>query len=58
MSAHPVARLRYTGTTGLWSLYWRDHDGKFHIYDRHEPTVQVRELLEILGDYRRSIFWG
>ena len=43
---------------GLWGLSWRDHDGKFHIYDRHEPTVQVRELLEILGDYRRSIFWG
>lgn len=34
---------------GLWGLCWRDHDGKFHIYDRHEPTAQVRELLEVLG---------
>ena len=55
---HPVARLRSTGATGLWGLYWRDHDGKFHICDRHEPTAQVRELLEVLGDYRRSIFQG
>ena len=22
----PIARLRYTRTTGQWSIYWRDHN--------------------------------
>jgi hypothetical protein len=22
----PIARLHYTKTTGLWTLYWRDHN--------------------------------
>ncbi|MGO9079707.1 MAG: DUF3024 domain-containing protein [Streptosporangiaceae bacterium] len=30
----PVARLRYTKGTGRWSLYWRDRNLRFHIYDR------------------------
>jgi len=24
----PIARLRYTRTTGLWSIYWRDRTGR------------------------------
>ena len=27
----PIARLRYTKTTGVWSLYWRDRDLRFHV---------------------------
>lgn len=26
----PVARLRYTATTGKWSLSWRDRHLRFH----------------------------
>lgn len=33
----PIARLRYTKTTGAWSLYWRDRHLRFHVYDRVQP---------------------
>jgi hypothetical protein len=29
----PIARLRYTKATGRWSLYWRDRNLHFHLYD-------------------------
>ncbi|MEY8017458.1 DUF3024 domain-containing protein [Mycobacterium servetii] len=28
----PIARLRYVKSTGLWSLYWRDRNLRFHAY--------------------------
>lgn len=30
----PIARLRYVKAKGLWSLYWRDRNLRFHAYDR------------------------
>ncbi|QGU05315.1 DUF3024 domain-containing protein [Corynebacterium comes] len=57
-STFPVARLRFTMKTGLWSLYWRDRNGKFHLYDRREPTVKVQELLDFLDSHEDPIFWG
>jgi hypothetical protein len=29
----PIARLHYTRTTGLWILYWRDRNQKYHRYE-------------------------
>ena len=29
----PIARLRYTKSTGLWAIYWRDRHLKFHEYN-------------------------
>ena len=34
----PIARRRHTKTTGLWEIYWRDRNLRFHRYDRAEPT--------------------
>lgn len=54
----PVARLRYTGTTGLWSLYWRDRNLKFHEYTRTKPTKNVKTLLDYIDSRVDPIFWG
>ncbi|MGI8433448.1 MAG: DUF3024 domain-containing protein [Nocardioidaceae bacterium] len=54
----PIARLRYAATTGLWSLYWRDRNLKFHVYDRKRPTKSVQALLDYLDDSGDPIFWG
>ncbi|MCI1642638.1 MAG: DUF3024 domain-containing protein [Actinomyces sp.] len=53
----PIARLRYTKTTGLWSLYWRDRNLKFHEYDI-APTVHVQDLLDHIGNSGDPIFFG
>lgn len=54
----PIARLRYTASTGLWSLYWRDRNAKFHEYARKRPTKDVQALLDYLGSHEDPIFWG
>lgn len=54
----PIARLRYTAKTGLWSLYWRDRNGAFHEYDRFPSTPRVADILDYLDSHRDPIFFG
>lgn len=53
----PIARLRYTQTTGKWSLYWRDRNLKFHACDI-APTPTVQKLLDYIIDSADPIFFG
>jgi len=54
----PIARLRYTKATRLWSLYWRDRNLKFHGYDRVPASVSVENLLAEVDRDPPAIFWG
>ncbi|WP_328804155.1 DUF3024 domain-containing protein [Occultella kanbiaonis] len=38
-----IARLRWTNSRKEWSLYWRDRNGRFHLYDRIDapPTCST-----------------
>jgi hypothetical protein len=54
----PIARLRYVKTTGVWSLYWRDRNLRFHAYDLVAPTGSIEELLAELDRDPTAIFWG
>lgn len=54
----PIARLRYTMSRREWSLYWRDRNLKFHLYDLTEPTSSVEELLGAVDRDPTGIFWG
>jgi len=54
----PIARLCYTAADKAWTLYWRDRNLRFHIYDRLAPSPTIDDaLLEIDRD-PTSIFWG
>jgi hypothetical protein len=48
----------YTKTTGLWALYWRDRNLKYHRYEPLDPSPQVQDLLDYLDDRADPIFWG
>jgi hypothetical protein len=54
----PIARLHYTRTTGLWTLYWRDRNLKYHRYQSLDPSPQVQDLLDYLDSGTDPIFWG
>jgi hypothetical protein len=54
----PIARLRYTASTGLWAIYWRDRKLKFHQYDRKRPSKNVQVLLDHIADSGDPIFWA
>jgi Protein of unknown function (DUF3024) len=45
-------------TTGLWTLYWRDRNLKYHRYEPLDPSPQVQDLLDYLDDRADPIFWG
>jgi hypothetical protein len=54
----PIARLRYAKTAGVWSLFWRDRNLRFHAYDRVSPTANIQELLAEVERDPTAIFWG
>jgi hypothetical protein len=54
----PIARLRYTAADKSWTLYWRDRNLRFHLYDPLPPSHQVGELLTELDRDPTCIFWG
>ncbi|HXH56118.1 DUF3024 domain-containing protein [Iamia sp.] len=37
-----IARLRYTGSSGVWTLHWPDRNSKFHRYGASTRSPQRR----------------
>lgn len=54
----PIARLRYTKTRRQWSLYWRDRNLRFHLYEPAPATSSVEDLLAEVDRDPTGIFWG
>jgi hypothetical protein len=53
-----IARLRYTKSTGVWTLYWPDRHSRFHRYEDLDPTPTIGRLLTEIDADPISIFWG
>jgi Protein of unknown function (DUF3024) len=54
----PIARLRYTTATKVWTLCWRDRNLRFHAYDVLPPSPRVEDLLTEIDRDTTGIFWG
>jgi len=54
----PIARLRYTTATKVWTLCWRDRNLRFHAYDVLPPSPRVEDLLTEIDRDPTGIFWG
>lgn len=54
----PIARMRYTAKTKLWTLYWRDRNLRFHRYDPLPPTPSIDEVIHEIARDPTCIFWG
>ena len=57
-SSRGVARLRYTAKSGVWTLYWKDRNDRWHRYELIEPTGDIRLLLDEIDHDPTCIFWG
>ena len=57
-TSFPIARLRYTAADNSWTLYWRDRNLRFHIYDLLAPSNRVDDLLNEIDRDPTCIFWG
>jgi len=54
----PIARLRYTKARKEWSIYWRDRNLQFHVYDLFDPTPNIEAVLAEVDRDPTCIFWG
>jgi Protein of unknown function (DUF3024) len=54
----PIARLRYSAAGKSWTLYWRDRNLPFHLYDLLAPSNRVDDLLNEIDRDPICIFWG
>jgi hypothetical protein len=53
-----TARLGYTAKSGVWTLYWSDHNVRWHRYDLVDPTPDIRVLLDEIDRDPTGIFCG
>ncbi|WP_394162655.1 DUF3024 domain-containing protein [Galactobacter valiniphilus] len=54
----PVARLRFTAVSDLWSLWWPDQNREFHAYEPCAPAERVSTILAAIDADEHSLFWG
>ncbi len=54
----PIARMRYTKSARVWSLFWPDRNQRFHAYDLAAPTASLDDLLAEVDRDPTAIFWG
>jgi len=54
----PIARLRYTTAGNSWTLYWRDRNQRFRLYDLLTPSSRVDDVLTEIDRDPTCIFWG
>ena len=57
-TSFPIARLRYSATDQRWTLYWRDRNLSFHLYDLLPPSNRVEDLLTEVDRDPTCIFRG
>jgi DUF3024 family protein len=53
-----IAQFRFNARSGLWSLYWRDRNLRWRLYDNIAPTKNFEMLLAEVDRDPTYIFWG
>lgn len=53
-----IARFRWSSGAGVWTLYWRDRNQKWHRYDLISSTPSIGPLLDEVDRDPTGIFWG
>ncbi len=54
----PIAQFRFNSRSGLWSLYWRDRNRRWRLYEDVAATRNLELLVTEVDRDPTSIFWG
>ena len=57
-TSSPIARLRYSPTHAVWTLFWRDRNLHWHRYDRIDTAAHIDPLLAEIDADPTASFWG
>ena len=53
-----ITRVRYSKAYATLTLYWRDRNEKWRIYDPTPPTPDFEVMLQEIKSDPTGIFWG
>ncbi len=56
-SCHRVAQVRLDPRDAKWSLYWRDRNARWRLFDLVSPG-SIDDMLVTIDDDTPAIFWG
>jgi hypothetical protein len=54
----PIAKFRFSVDHRLWTLYWRDRNLRWHLYDLVPPSSALADLIAEVERDPTAIFWG
>ena len=54
----PFAKFRYTKTSDLWHIYWKQSSGKWQAYEPDPVAFTIDEALRIIEADRYGCFFG
>jgi hypothetical protein len=54
----PIAQFRFDSVRRNWTLYWRDRNLRWHLYDLVRPSPAMTDLLAEVERDPTAIFWG
>ncbi|WLT30422.1 DUF3024 domain-containing protein [Geothrix sp. PMB-07] len=54
----PVAQLRFDSATGLWHLFCRDRNQRWHSFQPMPSSSNLHKLIAEIDRDQTGIFWG
>lgn len=58
MLEHSVAKATYVKTTGLWRVFWKRSDLKWHRYEPEPAVPRIEDFLALVGKDQYGCFFG
>ena len=53
-----IAQFRRAATSSLWTLYWRDRNGRWHLFQPRPGSRRLEVLLQVVEEDATCIFFG
>ena len=53
-----IAKIRYVASKGVWKLYWKRADGKWHAYPPCPQTDSLAAALQVISEDANGCFLG
>ena len=53
-----IAMARYIKVKGIWKIFWKRADLKWHSYGPNPTAKTIKEFLDIVDEDKYGCFWG
>lgn len=53
-----IAKTTYVRSSGMWKIYWKRADGRWHPYPQRKQVATLRAFLRLVHEDRYCCFFG